>query len=103
MVLVSVMYPNRPGSRFDERYYLDRHTALLRRCWEGMGLRDVRLLRGMGTPDGGPPPYRVIALLSFESAEALQRAVQTHGGEVFADIPRFTDSQPLVQISEALV
>ena len=31
VVLVSVLYPNQPGSRFDERYYLDQHIPLVRR------------------------------------------------------------------------
>lgn len=102
MVQVSVMYPNTAGSRFDERYYLNEHAALLQRCWSGMGLSDVRLLRGVGTPDGGAAPYRVIALLTFDSAEALQAAVAKHGAEVFADIARFTDVQPIVQVNAPL-
>jgi uncharacterized protein (TIGR02118 family) len=102
MIQVTVMYPNTSGSRFDERYYLGEHAALLQRCWGTMGLGGVRLLRGVGTPDGGAAPYRVIALLTFESAEALQRALQAHGAEVLGDIPRFTDVQPIIQVNDML-
>ncbi len=102
MVLVSVLYPNQPGSRFDERYYLDRHIPLVRQRWEPMGLAELRLLRGTATPDGGPAPYRVVALLTFASAEALQRAAAAHGPEIFGDIPHFTDVQPVAQVNEAL-
>ena len=102
MVLVSVMYPNQPGSRFDERYYLDRHIPLVRQRWESMGLTDLRLLRGTSTPDGGPAPYRVTALLTFESPDALQKAASAHGREIFGDIPNFTDVQPVAQVNEAL-
>ena len=102
MILLSVLYPNQPGTRFDERYYLDRHIALVRQRWEGMGLADLRLLRGTGTPDGGAAPYRVIALLTFASVEALQRCVAAHGTEIFGDIPNFTDVQPLAQLNEPL-
>jgi uncharacterized protein (TIGR02118 family) len=102
MVLVSVLYPAQPGTRFDERYYIDRHITLVRQRWDGMGLNDVRLLRGVGTPDGGAAPYRVIALLSFASVEALQGAVAAHGAEIFADIPNFTDVTPVVQVNERL-
>ena len=102
MVLLSVLYPNQPGTRFDEHYYVERHIPLVRQRWEGMGLTDLRLLRGTGTPDGGAAPYRLIALLSFTSAEALQRCVAAHGAELFGDIPNFTDVQPLVQLNEPL-
>ncbi len=103
MVLVSVLYPNQPGTRFDERYYLDEHIPLVRRRWETMGLTDLRLLRGTATPDGGPAPYRVMALLTFASADALQKAAAAHGAEIFGDIPNFTDAQPAAQVNEALI
>ena len=102
MVLVSVLYPNQSGSRFDERYYLDKHIPLVRQRWEPMGLTDLRLLRGTATPDGGPAPFRVVALLTFASAEALGKAAAAHGAEVFGDIPNFTDVQPVSQVNEAL-
>ena len=102
MVFVSVFYPNQPRSRFDERYYLDRHIPLVRQRWEAMGLTDLRLLRGITTPDGGPAPFRVVALLTFASADALQKAAAAHGAEVFGDIPNFTDAQPVAQVNEAL-
>src|SRR5215213_8672077 len=102
MVLVSVLYPNQSGSRFDERYYLDKHIPLVRQRWEPMGLTEVRLLRGVSTPDGGPAPFRVAALLTFKSAAALQEAAAAHGRELFGDIPNFTDVQPVGQVNEAL-
>lgn len=102
MVLVSVLYPNQSGSRFDERYYLDKHIPLVRQRWESMGLTDLRLLRGTNTPDGGAAPFRVMALLTFKSGEAMQKAVAAHGAELFGDIPNFTDVQPVAQVNEAL-
>ena len=102
MVLLSVLYPDQPGSRFDERYYVERHIPLVRQRWEPMGLTELRLLRGTATPDGGAAPYRVLALLTFQSVEALQKAASAHGGEIFGDIPNFTDTQPVAQLNEAL-
>ena len=29
MIKVSVMYPNRPGARFDHDYYRDKHLPLI--------------------------------------------------------------------------
>jgi uncharacterized protein (TIGR02118 family) len=102
MVLVSVMYPNEPGSSFNQDYYLQRHIPLVKERWNSMGLMDVRLVRGVGTPDGTPIPYRGMALLSFRSMQDFQNAAGAHAQEIFADIPNFTNVQPVVQISEDL-
>ena len=102
MIVVSVMYPATDGSRFDEAYYLEHHAALLHRLWDGMGLREARFLKGMSAPGGGAPPYQVLALLTFESADAFKAASRAHGAEIFADIPKFTDVQPLVQINAVM-
>ena len=67
-----------------------------------MGLESVQLLRGIASGDGREPVYQVIALLSFRSQQEFQKAVQAHGQEIFADIPKFTSVQPVVQINEAL-
>ncbi len=102
MVLVSVMYPSGSGASFDHDYYLQKHVPLVKERWNSMGLEEVRLVRGVGTPDGGTPPYQVIALLSFRSMQDFQNAAQVHGQEIFADIPKFTNVQPVVQINESL-
>jgi uncharacterized protein (TIGR02118 family) len=102
MIVVSVMYPGGADATFDESYYLRTHIPLVRERWGGMGLSDVRLLRGAATPDGSAPPYRVTALLTFGSLSDFQAAGEAHGGEIFADIPKFTNVQPVVQINEIL-
>jgi uncharacterized protein (TIGR02118 family) len=102
MILVSVLYPGGPDATFDEAYYLKTHIPLLKERWHAMGLEDVRLVKGIGIPDGGPPPYRVMALLSFRSLQDFQKAAGAHGPEIFADIPKFTNVQPVVQINEML-
>jgi uncharacterized protein (TIGR02118 family) len=101
MILVSVMYPNSAGSTFDQSYYVQKHIPLVKERWTSLGLEDVRLIRAVGTPDGSPPPYQVIALLSFRSMEDFQKAA-AHGEEIFADIPKFTSVQPVIQINESM-
>jgi uncharacterized protein (TIGR02118 family) len=102
LATLTVIYPNQPGGRFDERYYIDHHIALVRRLWGPMGLTDVRLLRGVGTLDGGSAPYRVIALVSFTSADALRQALASYSEEVFASIRKYTDIEPEMQVNEDL-
>ena len=100
MIVVSVMYPGASEGSFDERYYMEKHIPLVRDRWTGLGLKDVQVLRGTGTPDGSPPMYRTIALLTFGSLAEFQAAGKAHGREIFADIPQFTTVQPVVQINE---
>jgi uncharacterized protein (TIGR02118 family) len=102
MIVLSLFYPNEPGGRFDEEYYLNRHIPLVRERWGPMGLTDIRLLRGIGTPDGASAWYRVVALVSFDSSEELSQALAAHREEIFASIRRYTDIEPVVQISEEL-
>ena len=102
MILVSVLYPGDEGSRFDIDYYTRTHIPLVKQRWGSMGLTEVRLLRGLSGADGARPPYAVIALLTFDSPERFRSAADAHGAEIFADIPRFTDVTPVLQVSEPL-
>jgi uncharacterized protein (TIGR02118 family) len=100
MIVVSVLYPNTPGSKFDRDYYLATHTPLLKQRWSPMGMQSVQLLSAVATPDGSPPVYQVIALLTFASLEAFQQAAAAHAREIMGDIKNFTDVKPVVQINE---
>ena len=102
MVIVSVQYPNQPGSRFDERYYLDRHATLVKERWGPFGLTAAQFLRGTGAPGGGGATYAVMALLTFASQDALDKALAAHGREIMGDIPNFTDVRPVVQVNEVM-
>ena len=99
MILVSVMYPSGSGTRFDMDYYLKTHMPLVGARWSSKGLHDYKVVKGIATPDGTPPPFQVMALLRFESAEAFKAAADANGPEIFGDIPNFTDVQPAVQIN----
>ncbi|HEX8764213.1 MAG TPA: EthD family reductase [Candidatus Acidoferrum sp.] len=51
-----------------------------------------------GTP-GSAPPYLAIGQLQFDSLEAFQASFGPHSQEIMADIPNYTDTQPIIQIS----
>jgi uncharacterized protein (TIGR02118 family) len=100
MVKVSVFYPNTNGATFDMAYYLNRHMPMV-----GQKLGDA--LKGMGVEyglgggePGTPPPYVTMAHLLFESVDAFQSAWAPHADAILADIPNYTNTQPMVQISE---
>ncbi len=101
-ITVTVMYPNTPGSKFDLDYYMGPHMELVGKHW-GDSMISARAIKGIGTSDPDTPaPYQVMAILEIESVEVLQQMMADHGAEVMGDIPNFTDTTPIVQISENL-
>ena len=98
MILVSVMYP--AGPAFDMGYYLSRHMPLVRERWSARRLHEAKGVTGTNTPAGAPAPFQVMALLTFGSAEAFEKAVAAHGAEIFDDIPKFTAAQAQVQLND---
>lgn len=101
MIKLSVMYPQQQGKRFNVEYYLKDHRAAIERTWAGL-LKDAYFVRGIsGGAADAPPTYHIMAQLSFASMDDLKKALE-RGGELFADIPNFTDIKPTVQISEVI-
>jgi uncharacterized protein (TIGR02118 family) len=103
MIKVSVMYPNKPGARFDWAYYLDKHMPMVK-ARMGSALKFYAVDKGIGGGSpGDPATYLAIVHLHCDSVEDFQRGFGPHAEEIMADIPNYTDQTPVVQISEVLV
>jgi uncharacterized protein (TIGR02118 family) len=103
MIVVSVMYPASPGAKFDMDYYRAKHIPLVGARWNSCGLREAKVLQGVGAPGGGVATYSVIALLTFDSAQDFDQAVARHGAEIIGDIANFSSVQPVIQVNDVLV
>jgi uncharacterized protein (TIGR02118 family) len=103
MIKVSVMYPNKPGARFDQAYYLDKHMPLVK-ARMGAACKTYTVDKGMagGTP-GSAPTYVGMCHIFCDSVEAFQAGFGPHAQEIMGDIPNYTDLQPVIQISEVVV
>ncbi|MEJ2010521.1 MAG: EthD family reductase [Acidobacteriota bacterium] len=100
MIKVSVMYPNSPGGRFDMAYYLESHIPMVREKLGG-ALKGVSVDQGIaGDEPGSPPPYLALAHLLFDSMEAFGAAFGPHEKAIGADVPNYTNVQPVLQVSE---
>ncbi len=100
MIIVSVLYPNGSGSRFDLDYYLKSHIPMVQKRL-GAPLKRVAVERGLaGGAPGAPPPFLAAAHLHFDSVEAFQGAFGPHAGPIMADVPNYTNTTPVIQISE---
>lgn len=103
MIKVSVMYPNRPGARFDHDYYRDRHLPLVVRCM-GNHLERYTIDRGLaGGMPGDPPACVAQCHLYCTSVEAFQSGFAPHADEIVGDIAHYTDIAPVLQVSEVIV
>ena len=100
MIKVTVFYPNGPGKTFDMNYYLSSHMPMVKQLI-GAAVKGIAVDEGLGGGEpGAPPPYLAIGHLFFESIDAFQLAFATHGGPIVADVPNYTNSQPVIQVNE---
>lgn len=105
MVKVSILYPNTPGARFDFRYYTEKHMPrAIDLLSAHAGYKGVSVERGVGgAAPGSAPEYIAMCHFHFDSSEAFLEAFMPHAPELQQDIPKYTDLQPLIQISEVLI
>ena len=100
MIKVMVLYPNKTGSRFDADYYLKVHMPMAAKLL-GPALKSVSAEIGVsGETPGSKPPYSAIAQFTCVSIEAFTNAFLPVAEQLQGDIPKYTDIEPLVQISQ---
>ena len=99
-MILTVLYPAKPGARFDFDYYTSVHMPLVR---EVMAPASTEVSRGVGALGGGEPPFVLVCNIGFASKAAMDAAVAAPRiGEVFADVANFTDIAPITLVSEAV-
>lgn len=105
MIRVTVLFPKTSDSHFDMNYYLNKHVPMTTAKLQSLGFPvTAQVDEGLGglTP-GQPAPYAAIGTLLFEKMEDLQAGLSTHGAEIMADIPNFTNVQPVIQVNNILL
>jgi len=91
-VRVLVLYPKGEGSTFDMEYYKNKHRPLVERC---IGPVEFTITEGI---EG--QPYLAVGELTYESMEAMQKAMASPGaGETQTDVANYTNVTPQLQIS----
>jgi uncharacterized protein (TIGR02118 family) len=103
MIKVSVMYPNKPGARFDHAYYKDKHMPLVK-ARLGDACRYYTVDKGIaGGAPGEPATYVGMCHIFSDSVESFQSGFGPHAKEILGDIVNYTDLTPVMQISEVVV
>lgn len=100
MIKVTVFYPNKEGKEFDMDYYINSHIPMVQEKL-GDALKGGNVDQGLagGTPDS-PATYIAMGHLLFDSVEEFQSSFGPHAEAIMADIPNYTDIQPVIQVSE---
>ena len=100
MIKVSVMYPNSEGATFDIDYYCNTHIPMVGELL-GDALKGGAVDSGLaGGSPGEAAPFIAMGHITFESVETFQESFGPNAEKIMADIPHFTNVQPLIQISE---
>jgi uncharacterized protein (TIGR02118 family) len=95
-----VLYPNAADTKFDMAYYLSHHIPMVRRLL-GSALQGVSVEQGIsGSEPGSSAPYIAAGHLLFGSVQTFQASFAAHAQEIREDIPKYTNSEPVVQIGE---
>ena len=100
MIKVSVLYPNSDVATFDMDYYLINHVPMVQSKL-GDACKKAEVDQGFsGGEPGSKATYFAMCHLYFDSVEAFQNSFGPNAEEITADIPNYTNIQPVVQISE---
>jgi uncharacterized protein (TIGR02118 family) len=99
MQRVTVIYPNKTDAKFDFNYYMKKHIPFV----AGLVGKSIEVRRGISTATGSPAAFVCVATIPIDSVTAFQTMFAQHGAEILADIPNYTNIEPLVQFDEILV
>jgi uncharacterized protein (TIGR02118 family) len=103
MIKVSVLYPAGENKHFDMDYYSQQHVPMVKRLL-GEACKQAAIEQGIaGAAPEIRPVYLAMGHLYFDTAEDFQHAFTPHADTIRGDIPNFTDTVPLVQISEVIM
>jgi uncharacterized protein (TIGR02118 family) len=101
MVMISIMYPNKSGSKFDQEYYVNTHMPIsIERLSTHAGFRGVSVARGIaGGMPASEPAFVAMCQFLFDSLEDFLAAFEPHAAFLQGDMVTYTDIEPTIQIS----
>lgn len=103
MIKVSVLYPNGNDKVFDMDYYCNTHAPLAAGLL-GDALKGTTVEKGLGgAAPGSPAIYIAMGNMYFNSIEEFENAFGPNSEKIIGDMPNFTNSHPIVQVSEVLI
>jgi len=102
-IKLTVLYPNGEGKTFNMEYYSNNHVSLVGKLL-GEAVIGATVESGIG---GGAPnssaPFAAIGNLYFNSLESFENSFGPNAETIMADLPNFTNIEPIIQISEVMI
>jgi len=100
MIKVAIFYPDGADKTFDMDYYTTKHMPMAATLF-GDDLKAWSIDRGIanGTPDT-PLQYVAIGYFFFKDMPSFESAMGANSAALVADVPNYTNIQPMLQISE---
>lgn len=97
------MYPDAEDAYFDMDYYLGTHIPMVQeKC--GPAVKECSVELGLGgSGPGAAAPYRVIARITVDSMDDLEKYVAPNDPIFAADVANFTNIVPVMQINEVVM
>lgn len=102
MIVVTIMYAFEPDATFDMDYYVNSHLPLVRKLFEPMGMRAMRLSTSPTEGAPGQPTYRAITQLDFDDVASVLAALGEHAAAMQGDLENFSSLRPVTQFGESV-
>lgn len=96
MIRVTLLYPKTDDSTFDMDYYTSSHMPMFAAAFGDS-------CTGWGADQIVSGPYECVAWVTVESMEAFRATMTEHGGPVKADVPNYTNVEPVMAIGNVVV
>lgn len=98
MYWVTILYPNKEGAKFDFNYYVNKHIPMTAMLFG----HSIQVLKGVASPTGGPP-FLCIGRIPVKSLDDFVTIMSGQGSVLIADIPNYTNVEPVIQFEEVLL
>ncbi len=98
--IATVLYP--ADADFKLEYYLKSHMPMVMTKFKSHGMTGWKVTKLNGTASGGASPYSIQCELKFKKADGIPAALKEHGQEVMADIPNFSNKEPVIVLGDVV-
>ena len=100
MIKVAIFYPNGEDKTFDMDYYSNKHMPMAADLF-GDSLKAMSIDKGLANANPELPlQYVAIGYFYFDTMTAFENSMGPNSEKLKADVPNYTNIQPVLQISE---